>query len=381
MIRVVEVIPTLNMGGAESMVRDYCLLIDKKQFDVCVIVLTEHKGSPIEKNLEDNGIHVVYLGEQLYESQDINKLKKAIRRVHRYYAFRSIILSLSPDVIHIHLQIGKYMRVLPLRKLDVSLFLTVHNVTWRFFSEDVKDGIRYREYKEVYRLVHSYGLKLIALRDDLNAKLRELFDTDGVITIKNGIQLDRFNPHLYDRVIERKRIGIKSDELVLGHVGSMHPQKNHDLILEIFYAFHEKQPNSILLLIGKGELMTHIIDRISEMHLKDSVIILSNRNDVPQLMSAMDVFLFPSKWEGFGNALVEAQCMGLPCVVSDVVPEETRITDMVRVVTLDSSINEWTDAVFDAISGTIGSKATCKKTDYDIKECVKALENLYKSAI
>lgn len=379
MIKVIEVIPALNMGGAETMVKDYCLLIDRQQFDISVIVLTEHTGTPIEKELEDSGIRVIYLGERLYNNPHIGIVKRAIRRIHRYYSFRKAVLSLDPDVIHIHLQIGKYMRVLPLKKMRVKLFLTVHNVTERFFSKDRGDRVKNIEYKEVNRLIHDYGLTLISLHDGLNQELRDLFDTDRVITVNNGIRLDRFNPELYDRTIERNRIGIKGDSLVIGHVGSMHPQKNHDLILDIFKELHKNIPNSQLLLIGKGELKEHIVKRINDLDIDKSVTILSDRDDVPQLMACMDVFLFPSRWEGFGNVLIEAQCMGLPCVVSDAVPKNTRITDKVYVVCLDSTINDWVAQISYAIGGLTGMGAVSSKTDYDMRECVKKLESMYMS--
>ncbi|MCR4754365.1 MAG: glycosyltransferase [Lachnospiraceae bacterium] len=378
MISVIEVIPALNMGGAETMVKDYCLLIDRQQFDISVIVLTEHTGTPIEKELEESGVRVIYLGEQLFNNPHIGIVKRAIRRIHRYYSFRKAVLSLNPDVIHIHLQIGKYMRVLPLKKMRVKLFLTVHNVTERFFSKDKGDRVKNIEYKEVNRLIHGYGLTLISLHDGLNKELRDLFDTDRVITVNNGIRLDRFNPELYNRTIERDRIGIKGDFLVIGHVGSMHPQKNHDLILDIFEELHKNIPNSQLLLIGKGELKEHIMKRINDLGIGKNVTILSDRDDVPQLMACMDVFLFPSRWEGFGNVLIEAQCMGLPCVVSDAISDETRITDMVHVVSLDAPIKSWIGEIKKTINGQRGKYATKKKIDYDMAACIKRLETIYR---
>jgi len=379
MIKVVEVIPTLSMGGAESMLRDYCIIMDKEKFDVSVIVLTEHKNTPIEDAFEKNGIKVKYLGEQLFQKNDLSAPKRAIRRFSRYYYFRKSVMEINPDVIHLHLQIGKYMRVLPLKKMGCKLYLTVHNVAWRYFSKDRNDRIQYSEYREVYRLIHENGLRLIALQDELNNELKELFETSSerVITLHNGIQMKRFDPGLYDRSEERKRLSIEEGVTVIGHVGSMHPQKNHDLILQVFSEYHKMHSTSRLLLIGNGKLKSQIIEKIEQMGLKQDVTILSDRDDVPQLMRAMDVFLFPSRWEGFGNVLIEAQYMGLPCVVSDVVPKDTRITDRVHVVGLNEPVKTWVKELDNALEGIPGATKQAEPEEYDINRNVKLLEGLY----
>ncbi len=377
MLRIVEVIPTLSMGGAESMVRDYCLLIDKKRFDVSVIVLTEHKGTPVETALEDAGIKVIYLGELLFESRNIGLFKRAIRRVSRYYYFRKTIGDIEPDVIHLHLQIGRYMRVLPLKSMKSKLLLTVHNVPERFFCRDKSDRKKYDEYREVYRLIHEYGMQLITLHDGLNEQLRNLFDTDKVMTLHNGIRVDRFETSEYDRNEVRYRLGIRSNEVVIGHVGSMHPQKNHDLILKVFEEYNRSNTASRLLLVGDGELKADIIHRIEERRLTDKVILLSNRDDVPALMSAMDVFLFPSRWEGFGNVLIEAQSMKLPCVISDVIPQDVRVTEKIHVVSLDSSVTEWIAAINSALNGISGLDPVNTIDDYDMTNSVRHLEKIY----
>lgn len=383
MIKVIEVIPTLSMGGAESMLKDYCILMNKDRFDITVIVLTEHKHTPIEATLEEKGINVFYLGEMLYESNSLSFNQRIARKVSRYYFLRKKVLEINPDIIHLHLQIGKYMRALPLNKLKCKLFLTVHNVTWRYFSRDRKNHSRYMEYKEVYRLIHKYDLKLLALHDGLNNELKELFciDSNRVITFHNGIQMDRFAPELYNKSVERYRLGIKENEIVIGHVGSMHPQKNHELILNVFNAYYRLNPLSKLILIGNGERKEKVIERIEQMGLTERVCVLSDRDDIPQLMRTMDVFLFPSRWEGFGNVLIEAQCMGLPCVVSDVVPKDTRITNNVHVVGLDDSIDNWINALDDALNGVEGMTKQVEPQEYDMRNVVKQLENLYSDSV
>lgn len=377
MIKVVEVIPTLSMGGAESMVRDYCLLIDRDRFDVSVVVLTEHKNTPIERVLEERGINVVYIGELLFKTDDLLSVQRAIRRLSRYIYFRQVIMNMKPDVIHLHLQIGGYMRMLPLKRMRCNLFLTVHNVVERYFDKSRSNRIKYREYKEVSRLIHKYNLELITLHDDLRDELRRFFSTDRVITINNGIRMDAFNSELYDKTESKRRLGFDAGDIVIGHVGSMHPQKNHELIIKIFEDYSKKNERVRLLLVGDGELKPDVLCEIDNRGLNDKTVILSNRSDVPNLMSAMDVLVFPSRWEGFGNVVIEAQCMNLPCVVSDAVPDVVRITDKVHVLSLDDSIDKWVGEIEAALSDKKGLLPVSDKNDYDMINCVRKLERIY----
>ena len=215
---------------------------------------------------------------------------------------------------------------------------------------------------------------MIALHDDMNRELRELFHTDRVITVNNGIVLEHFDRNKYDREAIRASLDVKKDEFLVGHVGRYHIQKNHEKIVEIFCALLKEEPKAKLLLIGRGELKEQIMDMVNQRGIDDKVIFLENRQDIPELMCAMDVFLFPSKWEGFGNVLIEAQSMGLRCVISDCVPDSVRLTSLVYPVSLQADMSVWTDALLDS-----NKRETAKGrlSDYDMVNCVKKLQNIY----
>ena len=377
MVRVVEFIPTLNTGGAESMIRDYCLLLNREIIDVKVVVMAERMNSAIEKRLSETGVDVVYLGEHIYPGDKaLNIFQKVIRFIGRYICFRKIVDEFKPDVIHCHLHVGNYFKFIPLKKLKCRLILTVHNVTHRYFDKTGKNKAKYREYKEVYRLIHRHGMQLVALHSSMNEELRGFFDTDNVITVYNGIDTERFDPCLYDSSTARTKIGFKDTSFVIGNVGRLHEQKNHELILKVFRKVKEVISDSKLILIGSGELEQTIRNRIEEYGLAADVLMLSNRDDIPELMAAMDVFLFPSLWEGFGNVLIEAQCMGLPCVISQVIPNDVIISNGVRVCDLDSSIDEWSKQVIECKDILVKTDEVIKK-EFDIRNSVRKLESIY----
>lgn len=378
MIKVMELVPTMSTGGAETMVKDYALLVDSQKIEIQVVVLDHHYDSLNEKLLDEHHIKTTYLGEVLYgERIDLNILQKIWKRIYRYYYLRKLVIQEKPDVIHVHLVLDKYLRFLPIKRQNIALIYTVHNIIENYFSKDKKNKHKYKEYKECRRLIDKKGMTLIALHDSMNRELREYFNTEKVVTVNNGIQMERFARKLFDREAIRAGLGLQKDDFLIGHVGRMHPQKNHDLILDVFVKVLEQKPEAKLLLVGKGELEEAVRERVKSLQLQDKVLMLKNRPDIPELMCAMDVFLFPSRWEGYGNVMLEAQCMGLPCVVSDKVPECVRVTNQVQVISLNSPIKQWVDAVCNTGNA---DHIAANMADYDMKNCIKKLESVYLQA-
>lgn len=365
----------MNVGGAETMVKDYALLMDKEKIDMKIVALSGRYDSTNEVILQEAGIPIIFLEEAKYGGRkDLNFFQKIIRKIYRYYYFRKLILEEKPDILHIHLRFDKYIKVLPLKKLNLKLVHTVHNEPTRFFDKNGKDRDKYKEFKEAYRLVHEHNMKLIALHDSMKEELKELFETTDVVTVNNGIQMEQFQSDLYDRESTRKELDVASDEFLIGHVGRYHIQKNHERIITVFRELLKKQPRAKLLLIGRGALKENIIARVKEWGIDSKVIFLENRIDVPALMNAMDVFFFPSRWEGFGNVLTEAQSIGLRCVISTAVPKDVQLTDKVIPVDLEETDDVWVDALLD--KDRKGQAIGCLD-DYDMKKCAKKLQDIY----
>lgn len=139
-------------------------------------------------------------------------------------------------------------------------------------------------------------------------------------------------------------MGIEN-KLVIGNVGRFHFQKNHEFLIRIFAEIHKRNKQSVLLLVGQGELEADIREQVRRLHLEEHVSFLGLRNDVSDLMSAMDVFLFPSVFEGLGIVAIEAQASGLPCIVSTEVPQDAKVTDRIKFIPLSLSAEEWAKEV------------------------------------
>ena len=162
--------------------------------------------------------------------------------------------------------------------------------------------------------------------------------------INNAIDVAAYTYDPTKREEMRRQLDL-TDELAIGHVGRFNPQKNHPFLLDIFAALLKKEPDAVLLLAGGGEGMPKIQAKAQELGIAERVRFLGVRSDVADLMQAMDVFVFPSLYEGLGIALVEAQAAGLPCVVSDTIPHEAYLTDLVDSEKLSAPEEKWAEKI------------------------------------
>ncbi len=357
---------SLSDGGAETLVKDYVLFLDKALFKPIILVDWVFKESANYQRLKDSGVEII----SFYPSYSFfwRAVNKFFRNKYINRRLKGIIRKNSPDVIHAHLACLHHLETVKDLLSGVKLFYTCHNEPWFYF-----DKMKYEE-KAAEVLIHDCGLRLIALRNDMKEDLDERFHVDNSIVVKNGVDLSKFHPSPMDGSKIRKALSINSDTFVVGHVGRFSEQKNHAFLLEIFEEILKTKENSHLLLVGDGELEPSIREKMEHLGIDSKVTILSNRCDIPDLLNAMDVFVFPSLFEGLGIVLIEAQAVGLRCIVSSTVDPEAYISDLIVVKRLDESPREWASAALDK------SLVEFRKNrifEYDIKCEIKKLEQLY----
>ena len=164
---------------------------------------------------------------------------------------------------------------------------------------------------------------------------------------------------------------------MVGHIGRFMTQKNHAFLLDIFNQIYTQNNNAVLLLVGTGELQAQIKEKIKALGLEKNVIFTGVRSDVPQLLSAMDVFVFPSFYEGMPNTVIEAQATGLPCVIADTITSEADITGLVKYLSLSDSADKWAETAFElAKSERKDTKEEFIKNKYDIESVAQEFVRL-----
>lgn len=178
---------------------------------------------------------------------------------------------------------------------------------------------------------------------------KRAYENGKVHILHNAVDLDIYKFDLGQRNAIRQEFAIMDDVIVIGHIGRFSEQKNHLFLIEIFKQIHELNLKTVLFLVGDGPDKKKIENRIKELQIEDSVIFTGIRSDIPNLLSAMDVFVFPSLYEGMPNIVIEAQATGLPCVISDTITKEANITNLVEYLPL-GNIDLWAERVIAIVS-------------------------------
>lgn len=197
--------------------------------------------------------------------------------------------------------------------------------------------------------------------------------------LKNGIDLDKFQYSLETRGAMRKELGISPEDYVLGHIGRFSYQKNQEYIIDLAENIKSIFPNIKVILIGSGETMKQIKNQVQESGLNENVLFVGNVNNVQDYLQAMDVFVFPSRFEGLGIAGIEAQAVGLPVIASKNVPEELRVSSLVQFIDLNNK-DQWIKSLLESRNRERQDvRETLRYAGYDIKNTTDQIRKIYLS--
>ncbi|MBS6677515.1 MAG: glycosyltransferase family 1 protein [Clostridiales bacterium] len=363
MVRVLTILSGLDGGGVENILLNYYKKMNRNKVHIDFIVHSQHKGK-----LEDE---FEYLGSNIYRvtpktisfkrnTQEIYNVIKANKYdiVHTRMNVKGTthmiiawLCGIKVRMVHNHQAhmpiFGKTKYLIPLAKFLCKLFST----HWLACSEDAA--------------IDMFG--------------RNALKKGRVTILNNAIDAEKYDFDPYRRTIMRKEFNI-NNEYVIGMVGRFHDQKNHKFMIQILREIIKKDTNVKLMLVGGGELENQIYQMVYDYHLEDYVIFTGIRTDVPDLLQAMDIFVLPTKYEGFGNVLIESQAAGLKTITSlECVPKSTRLTDLIEYVPLSKSAEEWADIILSR-KNEKPRKSQLKlirQAGFDINTQAKNLENIY----
>jgi glycosyltransferase involved in cell wall biosynthesis len=192
--------------------------------------------------------------------------------------------------------------------------------------------------------------------------------------VHNAIDSDKFKfqKNICDNAREELLL---NNRLTIGHIGRFSFQKNHNFLIRVFHEIYKKEPNAILLLVGNGKLRPKIETMVNSLGLNEAVRFLGVRYDIPNLLSAMDLFLLPSKFEGLGTVLIEAQATSLRSFASTNVPSEVAVTDLLSFVDLQKTPKEWANIILSKSNyNKIDMTEKIREAAYDIKAEAAELE-------
>lgn len=193
--------------------------------------------------------------------------------------------------------------------------------------------------------------------------------------VPNAIDVSKFRFDLHKRIELRRELSL-SGKYVIGLIGRFDYQKNQEYLIDAFAKVCSRSNRSILLLIGDGKDRDKIETQIQNLGIKNRVILMGARNNVSDLLNVLDLFVMPSRFEGLGIAAIEAQCNGLHCLLSDNVPDDTKLTGNVETIPLDNQ-SKWVDAMQELYERDVSAADAVIERGYDISSAAYLLQRKY----
>lgn len=328
-IRILHVVTNMDRGGLETMLMNYYRHIDHKkvQFDFLV-----HRNAPGAYDSEIDS-----LGGRIYHLPRLNPWNPTYYRTLRSF-FRA---HKEYKIVHVHQDClsSIILRVAKQEHVPVRIAHSHNSSQDKNFKYPIK--LFYRQW------IPCYATALFACGGRAG---QWMFHGAPFQILNNAIDTSvyQFDPN--ERLRIRAELDISPDTLLLGHVGRFWYPKNHSFLIDLFASFHQTQPNSRLLLVGDGSLRPPIEEKVLSLGLTSAVIFAGLRDDVPNLLQAMDVFMLPSIYEGTSVSTIEAQAAGLPCIISSQIPTDCDITSLITRVSLDAPITQWNQSILNAIN-------------------------------
>lgn len=371
MKRILHVVGGTHRGGIETWLVHVLRRIDRRRFAMDFFVHDDQKGA-YDHEIEG-------LGSRIIRCPHYRRPWKYARH------FIACLKSHGPyDIVHTH---GGYfsgfnMLLAALVGVPVRIVHSHSDSTWLRQREDWSRAVYCTVMDPFVQRCSTAGLAAsrFAAEDyyGMNWKASGKF---GILHC--GVDLRPFKqPHASSAV--RSELGIPLDAFVIGHVGRFTDPKNHPFMLEIVREVLNRAPKTLLMLAGDGCLEPQAKAQVREMKLEDKVLFLGSRGDVPRLLlGCMDVFLFPSLFEGLGLALIEAQAAGLPCVISDVIPPEAEVVQpLITRLSLSQPAGLWADALMATRSrprpvSQPKALAAVMDSPFNIDTAVRNLEEFY----
>ena len=360
-IKVLAVVYRMMRGGAESRLMDIIRNIDHDKVSIDIYTYSYEPG------IFDDEVRG--FGGTVYYNKPLT-----IYNMLTYPQYFAAFLRSHPEykIVHAHQDAwctvfckGALMAGVPVRiahSRTAATTFTVKNIVRNIIKLPVK----------------KYATHLLAVSDNAAKWLygNKAYQLGSVTIMPNAIDSAKYQYNVDKRKVKRVELGLK-DIFVVMHVGSILPVKNHSFLLEIFYQLKKRITNAKLICVGGGDYSS-LKKKAKELNIQDDVVFLGTRNDVPELLQAADIFVFPSKFEGLPGAVLEAQAAGLPCVISDIITDEVCLTPECVQLSLSASPSEWADKALELGNGARRNnyKLLCS-CGYDIKSLVNKMQDFY----
>lgn len=356
-IRIAHIVGKMIGGGVESFLMNYYRNIDRTKIQFDFIIDSDSTIVPREE-IEELGGRIIEIPPYQKIFSYVKELKKVLKE-NNYKIVHSHLNALSVFPLFC-----AYIAKVPIR--IAHSHSTSNKKEWK--KNIIKNILK--PFSKVFATDY-FACSEHAARWLFGDKT---FESGDVHIIRNAIDINKFKYVESTRNKIRKELKIE-DRLVLGHIGRFVQQKNHEYLIDVFFEIYKENKNTVLILVGDGPLEDKIREKVNKLNLTDVVYFLGIINNVNEIMQAMDVFVFPSLYEGLGIVVIEAQCSNLPCIISEKIPNEAIVLNNVLSVKLNDKI-KWKDTILN-VKLNRNNMYLDKMKMYDISISKIELENKY----
>ena len=334
MINILHAVTVMNRGGQEALIMNLFRNIDRSEYSfyfLCSSIYKNIKGDYDDEIIKMGGIIYYPPFMSLSEIRFLRRVGELIS----YYRFFKIHSEF--DILHVHTHHAFYtMGILVGAKLAGVSHIIIHSHN----TSSSKPWLHklFRPILNLFKIERFACSRQAALW---------LFGNKGktALVVNNGIEAEDYVFSPEKRMHTRNVLNLLQSDFVIGHIGRFNFQKNHTFLIDIFNEIYRLEPTAKLVLVGSGELEESIKEKVDNLSLKNNVLFLGVREDISELLSSFDVFLFPSLFEGLSVVLIEAQASGVQCLISDTNTKDVVITKSVEMLSLKSSPKEWAEKV------------------------------------
>lgn len=324
-MKILHITYGFNGGGVGFVISNYCTGESFQDFQFDIVGEDTGKRQLLHDRFEKAGFHVFYV-----TPKKLNLIKN-IREMFR------IMKNGNYDAVHVHFEEWSFLYLWIAKICGVPERICHAHMAYMV-------GERKKPHYKLFRILlnHFATLRLACSKDAGD----HLYGNNPFVIIHNAINLAEYTFSEEKRTMKRRELGV-GNCFVMGTVGRLSFQKNPELTVEIFNEVKRRKNDSKLLFVGQGELEAIVRKKVAALGLSDSVLFLGLRNDVPELLQAMDVFVLPSRFEGLGIVYVEAQAAGLKTfATANVVPQEACISkDLFTYVSQSELPAGWADKI------------------------------------
>lgn len=357
MIRICHSLKGLYLGGIETVIMNWYrnIDIDRIQFD---FIVTDIKNDFYSKEIKQ-------YGGNIYK---INKNFSVFGKIKYLFDLYRFLKKKKYDCFFSHEQFLGSLTCMTAFFAGIKRRITVSHLSETYNANK-------------FKLLISYLLNYLFVTDRLAvsniAGLSQYGKFLSFKTINTGINIETFSYSTLARNKYRKLLKI-DNKFIIGNVSRLSKDKNLFFLIDIFYEIKKQKSNAVLIQIGWGNLYDNLKSKIKNLNLDSCVILLGKKDDVYNYYQAMDTFIFPALNEGLGIVAIEAQCSGLPCFISDGVPDEAMICNTTK-ISLSNSAKEWANIILEKTKNFERKDCSSfvKKSGFDIKDSTKQIEECF----